>query len=522
MPKRILINASAAYVRSLLAAGLALFSGRWVLEALGATDFGLFYVVGAVIVFITFLNSLMAASAARQLSFAIGQGEPEGAGKWFNTALCAHLLLPVVLVLVGLPIGEYCIRNVLEIPPDRVGACVWVFRLSLVTAFVNMASVPYLAVFNARQQLSEPAAWGMLLSVYQFALAYALTRIEGDLLLVYAGFGMLGHVMFTAVQVLRARALFPECRCRLEHWFHAGRLRTLLSFASWTLFGSLGYLLRTQGSSILLNLVCGAKVNAAYGIGVTVSQQASNLSMALRSALAPEITAREGRGERQRVISLALRACKFSTLLILLFAIPLLLEMETVLRLWLRTPPAHTTVFCRLMLCELLVDALTIGHILAINAVGRVAAYNLVLGALHALALPLAWWLLRLGHPPGAVGVAALAASVLLLGGRLWFVRRLLDLPVRAWVGGVFLPCLTAGLSATGAGALWLVWMEPTPWRLAASATTSVTVLVLIAWRVALNTEERDVILRKLSARLPARLGGDPDAKKSRGSLPND
>lgn len=492
-------------MRSLFAAGLALFSGRWVLEALGATDFGLFHVVGVVIVFITFLNSVMAASAARQLSFALGQGESEGAGKWFNTALCAHLLLPVLLVLVGLPLGEYCIRNVLVIPPDRLDACLWVFRLSLVTAFVNMASVPYLAVFNARQRLSEPALWGMLLSIYHFALAYALTRVEGDLLLVYAGFAMAGQVMVTAAQMLRARALFPECRCRLEHWFHPGRLRTLLSFASWSLFGSLGHLLRTQGSSILLNLVFGAKVNAAYGIGVTVSQQASNLSMALRGALAPEITAREGRGERERVVSLALRSCKFSTLLVLLFAIPLLLEMETVLRLWLRTPPEHTAVFCRFMLCELAVEALTIGHILAINAVGRVAAYNLVLGALHALALPVGWWMLRMGHPPGAVGLVALTVSILLLAGRLWFVRRLLHLSIRRWAGAVFLPCLTTGLGSVGAGALWLFWLEPSPWRLAASALTSVTALVLLGWRIALNSEERDFILRKLSARLPGR-----------------
>lgn len=153
---RIILNTLAAYARSVLAAGLALFSGRWVLEALGASDFGLFSVVGAIIVFITFLNGVMSASASRHLAIAIGRGELEEANKWFNTALGIHLLLPTVLIVIGLPAGEYCIRNIFTIPPDRIGACIWVFRMSLVVAFVNMSAsrtaVNAVATFQSSHQ----------------------------------------------------------------------------------------------------------------------------------------------------------------------------------------------------------------------------------------------------------------------------------------------------------------------------------------------------------------------------------
>jgi Na+-driven multidrug efflux pump len=180
-PKKFFINTVATYARSVLSAGLALFSSRWVLTALGASDYGLFNVVGAIIVFITFLNGVMASSAARHLAFSIGRGETEEANKWFNTALAIHLLLPTVLIVIGLPIGEYCVREVLSIPPERIGACIWVFRISLFIAFMNMLAIPYVAMFNAKQHLSEIAAWGMSLSVYNFLLAYALAKTHREM-----------------------------------------------------------------------------------------------------------------------------------------------------------------------------------------------------------------------------------------------------------------------------------------------------------------------------------------------------
>lgn len=496
----------ATYARSILSAGLALFSGRWVLAALGASDFGLFSVVGAIIVFITFLNGVMSASASRHLAFAIGRGETEEANKWFNTALGIHLLLPTVLILIGLPVGEYCIRNVFTIPPDRIGACIWVFRMSLVVAFVNMSAIPYVAMFNAKQHLFEVAAWGMLLSAYNFILAYALTKLSGDLLLVYAGFGMFGQILFLGIQVARARLLFSECRCRLAHWFDRCRFTELFSFASWNLVGTLGVLLRTQGSSILINLFFGTKVNAAFGIGSTVSIQASTFSTALCGALAPEITASEGRGERKRVVNLALRACKFSALLIMLFAIPLLMEMDYVLKLWLRSPPPHTAVFCCLMIGALMVESLTIGHSLAINASGKIAGYSLVMGCVHAFTLPLAWIFLKLGYPPGSVGVASLIANVILTIGRLFFARYLINMPIWRWVAEVFSPCMVIAAITFMALAIFRAWVPPSFSRLLLSSGTAFVVLIVLSWTIGLQGQEKTYLIERLTRRFGLQL----------------
>jgi Na+-driven multidrug efflux pump len=155
--QRIVLNTAATYTRSVLAVALALFSSRWVLNALGQTDFGIFSVVGSLIIFIVFLNSVMAASAGRHYAFAIGQGNNTEVNRWFNAAFSVHLCLAVFLTLIGWPIGEYLISHVLNIPADRVQTSLGVFRVSLISAFVSMISIPFVAMFTAKQRIAELA-----------------------------------------------------------------------------------------------------------------------------------------------------------------------------------------------------------------------------------------------------------------------------------------------------------------------------------------------------------------------------
>jgi O-antigen/teichoic acid export membrane protein len=450
--QRILLNTVATYGRSLLALGLALFSSRWVLAALGQSDYGLFAVVGSIIVFITFLNNVMSVSAARHFSFSIGRGDTEEVVRWFNASLGIHLVLPVALILAGWPVGEHLIRHVLVVPDGRVDACLLVFRLSLISAFTGMVSVPFLAMFSARQRLVEPAFWGLLQAALIFGLAWSLDRVPGDSLRIYAA-GMVaiasgGH----AVQSIRAWWLFPECRIERRYWFDGKKLQGIASFASWSLMGSLGKMASVQMPSFLLNLYHGTRANAAYGIATHVSNHASSLTVARMGAMSPEIIASEGRGDRSRVFDLALRTCKFATLLVLLFAVPLLIEMDYVLKAWLRIPPDHAAALCRGMLAILLVDKLTIGHMMAVNASGRIAGYQLTLGTINLLSVPLAWLFLRAGGEPPVV---------------CWGCSSAISSFPRAASGGR-VACFSFPHGA-GSGACWFPWaccsLVCRPWR---------------------------------------------------------
>lgn len=492
---RIIFNTAATYTRSLLAIGLALFSSRWILNALGQTDFGLFSVVGSLIVFINFLNSVMASSASRYFAYVIGQGDSEEVKRWFNAAFSIHLFLAAGLTVSGWPIGEHVIANYLTIPADRVQTCLWVFRISLAATFFGMVSVPFIAMFTAKQQIYEIASWGMIHSLLTFILAFVLTKASGDRLVFYACGMAIILVFIQACQIYRAVFLFNECKVKRCYWFDQKRLKEIFSFAIWSLIGSLGALLRNQGSAILLNIYFGPKVNAAYGIANQVSSQTNQLSAAMMSAFYPEITSREGRGDRERMLSLSLQSTKFAAILILLFAIPLMAEMEYVLKLWLRQPPEYTATFCKLILTTFFIDRLTSGYMLAVNAHGKIAAYQATLGTSLVLTLPLAWLFLSLGKPPTSVGVAFIITMAVCSLGRVLWVQRLFGVPASKWLRSVLVPCgfvaTAASLSTLLSGCL----LSQSFSRLVLTTVACVVVTLIASWLWALNEPERDLIL---------------------------
>jgi O-antigen/teichoic acid export membrane protein len=494
--QRIALNTIATYARSVLAAALGLFSTRWVLRALGQTDFGLFSVVGSIITFIVIINSVMAGSASRQFAYSIGEGDKENVNKWFNAALSIHLILPFVLILIGWPIGEYFISEVLTIPYDRIITSLWVFRISLISAFFSMATIPFSAMFTAKQNIVALAVWGTLQSIFSFTFAFLLTRISGDRLLIYA-FGSVAINSFMQLGMsLQAILVFKECRIRLDQWFDMEKFHKIFSFAAWNFIGSFGAILRNQGSPILLNIFFGPRVNAAFGIANSISGQAMTLSSAMTGAFSPEITASEGRGDRKHMLDIALRMCKFSTLLVMLFAIPLIAEVEYVLKLWLHDVPQYAGTLCQLMLITFLIDQLTVGYSSAINAQGKIAAYQATLGSIHVLTLPLAWVFLKAGFPPTGVGFAFVIATFIVSSGRVLWGRHLLKVDVKKWLVKVLIPCfIVGGISAITALAItW--WLSPSLSRFILVVLESTMITALTGWFIAFNTSERSFFVR--------------------------
>jgi O-antigen/teichoic acid export membrane protein len=492
---RIAINTAMSYTRSLLGVGLALFSSRWILQALGATDFGLFQVVGSLIVFLTFFNSVMASSAARHFAFAIGKGDTDDVNHWFNTSLSIHLILPAVLIVIGWPIAEYAIRHWLTIPPERVDACVTVFRISLIGAFVNMASIPFIAMFTAKQRIAEVSMWAMLKHILILVLAWLLLRAPNDKLIAYAT-GMVSiHVLIHVIMVTRAFLLFSECKLNVHECFNRKHFIELLGFASWTLIGRTGGILRNQGTSVLINLYFGPVVNAGYGIANQVSTQASALSAAMMSAISPEVTAREGCGQRERMLNLSIRASKFGTLLVMFVGIPFIIEAEYVLDLWLVNPPPYAAILCQLMVATFITDKLGAGYMLAVNAYGKIAVYQATVGGLLLMTLPLVWLLFLLGFSPVSVGIAFLGIQSLCSIGRVLWVRYLFGVPFTQWLTRVVWPCaLVAIIACSAALILWLN-MLPSFTRLILIFSSSSIAMLLSCLSVGLTVTERKHML---------------------------
>lgn len=491
---RLVLNTGATYIRSLATASLSLFSSRWVLIGLGENDYGLYNLVGTLIVLITFFNTILAGSVARHFAFSIGRKDQEELVRWFNTSLSVHLCLAVLLALLGWPVGEFLIRKVLSISPNRINASLTIFRFSLLNGFFSMINVPYTAMYTAKQNLTELAFWNLLQPIGSFVFSYILLQTLGDRLVIYA----IGQVVINSsvllLQSLRAGFLYTSCRIKLIYWFDWRKVREIVLFALYNSIGNIGYMLRSQGLVLLLNLRFGPKVNSAFGIANQVSTQTVQLSQAMLTAVLPEITSREGRGERKKMLSLTDRSNRNGVLLILFFAVPLFFEMEYVIKLWLSVPPAYTVAMCQLFLVALVIEKLSSIYTAAINAVGARVWYHTSLGIIHISTIPIAWLFLKFGFSPSSVVVAVIITVAIGTFTRVFWARHYLKVIVVHWLKIVVLPCIIVALCSCGIAYSVKLLLPQSFMRLCLTTVASFVGTILISWFFVFDKSEKDLL----------------------------
>lgn len=511
---RIIFNTLATYGRSVFALVLGLFSSRWVLGALGKEDFGLFGLVGSIIFFVGLLNGIMSAAVSRYYAYSIGGALNENTEdgqdeivRWFNAAFSIHAILPTLLVAIGYPIGCYAIRHWLVIPPERIAACIWVFRLALVAAFVNMISVPYLAMYRAKQLIAELSFWGMLTTIVTFVCAYLLLSWDGDRLVAYAAYMTFLPAAITLIQVCRAHSQFGVCKLRLIYLFQWSYIKRLFVFAFGEFFGWVGGAIRDHGMPFLINVNFGAGMNAAYAIGNQVSAQTVSLSSAMIGALMPAVTTAEGAGDHEKAMRLSFCSIKFGVLLILVFCIPLILEIDEVLRLWLVNPPEQTAMICRCVLLALVCHKLGWGHHLAILAKGKIVAYQMTLGVTGACGLLVAWCLVHMGLGMFGIGLSFVLIYTIMTVERVVFAQYICGMSIRYWTLHIVLPLCLTMFCAMVVGAFVIAIMPPCFIRVCVTSAASLLVLLGTSWFLVCNCEER-VFLVNGSKRIRGQLFG--------------
>ena len=496
--KRIVLNTLVSYGRTMLAMCLGLFSSRWVFNALGKEAYGLFAVVGSLTYTVSFLNNLLSASVARFYAYAIGEARRqsddaalENLQRWFNAAVSIHVLLPLVLVVAGYPVGAYAIKHWLVIPSGLETSCLWVFRVSLVAAFIAMSSAPYVSVYTARQLIAELSLWSVITTIVNFVLAYWIRTYDGNRFLVYAILSGLAPATILCIQVVRARRHFQMCRIKRKYLFDFGRLRQIFAYAFGEFFGWFGSLVCSTGSMFLVNRSFGPAVNASYGIADRVTSYTSSLSGALQGAISPAIVSAKGGGNSSRAMNLTLKSCKFTALLVLLFCMPLSIEVDEVLKLWLVNPPEHVGTLCRCALASLVVYKLGIGAHMLVQATGRIIRMQVASCALSFLALGLIVVLIFSGAGAASAAYAAVALSCANTLVRVYFAKRFAGLPVREWLRHCVIPVTAVAAATLAVGATFASFFPQHFLRVVATSAVCAASCLAVSLLFAFDCAER-------------------------------
>lgn len=506
--RRIALNVVATYGRSLYALALGLFTSRWALMALGEVDFGLYGVVGSLVAFIAYFNGVVGSSIGRFYALCVGEQRTDPAGglakcrMWFTTAVVLNTVIPLALMVVGYPAGKWVILHFLTVPADRLVTCVWVWRFVCLSCFLGMASLPFNAMYMAKQRIASLTVYSFATTTCNAVFLYYMVTHPGVWLGRYAAWQCLLGVLPNLMIMLQACWQFPECRVVRRHLWRWANVRALGNFAFWNAWGTLGAMLRDQGGAVVVNRCFGPTVNAGLAIGTSLSLHANAFSGSLIGAFSPAICNAWGEGAFDRARRLAYRTCKFCTLGMLVFAIPVALEISELLALWLGTPPRFAAEFCLFILTMNVIDKLSVGHMLVVNAQGRIALYQAFLGTSLVLALPLAVALIAMGCGPLSVGWAMVATMAVCSLGRVWFARRLVGMSAGYWVRRVSFPIGLASVAAAAVGLVPRLYVAPSFGRICVTTAASVLTLVVLSGLFVLDPEERGWIVSWIRKRL--------------------
>ena len=378
--RRIARNTLMLYLRMLLTMVVGLYTSRVVLATLGVEDYGIYGVVGGVVAMMGFLNASMSGATSRFLTFELGQGNHDRLAKTFSSALIVHVGIALVVLVLAETVGLWFLCNKLVIPPARVEAAHWVYQLSIVSTMLGITQVPYNATIIAHEKMDVYAYVEILNVTLKLLIVYLLTIGNFDKLILYAWLTLGVSVVVMATYRIYCLRHFQESHF---HWLYDKTyLKPLLSFSGWNLFGNLGGIMSSHGISFVINLFYGVIANAAVGIAQTVTNVVNLFASNAMVAFRPPISKLYAQGEIRKMQEITLLSINSIMLLFALVAIPVFLECDYLLSLWLVTVPRYSSFFCRLMMISVFFELMRYIVIMDIHASGNVKIVSMITGGL--------------------------------------------------------------------------------------------------------------------------------------------
>jgi O-antigen/teichoic acid export membrane protein len=504
--RRIITNTLATYLKLLVLALTGLFAVPAALRTLGAVDYGIYSVVGGCLAFLTFLNISLQNGAQRHIAYALGEGKKEEANKWFKTSLLVHFVLGLAIGAGAILTSGWILHHLLRIPPSRLAAAAWIYRMVVVAMVCNIVSTPYQALLIAHEAIASISFLNTLSGIFLMVSIFCLKLLPGDALLWYGAIYCVFQVSLAVAPALYCHYRFCESRFRPLTADHLRRrLKELFSFSGWTMLLVLATFVRVQGPAVVLNVFFGPIANAAYGLAVQVQWFASSIIWGFLGSTTPSIVKRQASGDFDGMARLSGQSNTLGFAILWIILAPVIFEMGFCLKLWLHTPPPGTAAFLMPVLVALLIDQLTLGYNSSLVATGRMAGFSLVMFVTNSVGVPVGCLFLRAGKPGTWMLWAIVVGTVAAGGGRLWFARRNAAISLWDWASRVLFPASLCVLGSTAALLALTEVFEDSLGRLGMAVAVNATVVCLIMWFFGTDREQRSKF-RTFVVSLPTRL----------------
>ena len=432
--KKIAFNSVILFVRLCIVSVISLLSARFVLQSLGASDYGLYNVVGGIVVLLNVVNTAMVTTSYRYIAFELGKGEKGNPNIVFNSSLAIHVVFGLLILLVGLPVGEWYVSNYLNVPAESISDAHFVLRVSVFTTMVSTMLVPYQGLLVAFEKFYVSAVIDILTQSLKLAAIFVLVYYVGNRLRVYSLI-MMGYVLVSSALFLIYSYRHHRATCRLRVNTDIKLYKEMFSFTGWILFGACSSIGKTQGSAMIINYFFGTVVNAAFAVANQVENFILMFSRMLNQSAVPQITKNFSGGNKDRSVKLASYISKYTYILMTLVAFPVIMEMDYILTVWLKEVPEGSTEFCQLMILGGLIGCMGEGIPALTQASGKIKYFQLILSSISLMGLPIAFVFYKYTIvPPYTILVVYLGISLLCAGIRLILLKRILNINIRYFI----------------------------------------------------------------------------------------
>lgn len=475
---------------------IGLYTSRVVLDKLGAIDFGIYNVVGGFVTMFAVISGAMTTATQRFLSFEIGKGTDGNVKSIFSTMLMIHIGLALIILLLGETVGIWFINAHMNFPVERYDAANWVFQFSLLMFILNVINVPYNGALIAYERMSAFAYFSIIDAVFKLAVCYIIVITPYDRLIVYA-------ILMTLIQIVLLLAYFLYCRSHFSECRFIGRFdrqygREVTSFVGWNLIGSLAGIAKEQGVNVVLNIFFGPAVNAARGVAYQVLSKLNGFVTNFQMAMNPQIIKNYAAGEREAMYRLVFRGAKLSYFLLLTLSLPIIIEAPLVLGVWLKDVPDYTVIFLRLAIITALLNTLSNPLIVSMHASGIVRDYQIVVGGLSLITLPIVYAGFHFVHlEPYYAMVIAFAVEFLCHIARLYMLVRSIRFPMWRFLKEVTIRVYVVTLLAFVLPIFAYEGIGIADVRFFIVSFLSVLSTIMLGYYIGFNKEEREKLRHK-------------------------
>lgn len=495
--KRIAKNTLLLYVRMLFTMAVSLFTSRVILNTLGVEDYGINNVVGGIVTMFSVLSGSLSSSISRFITFELGKGNIERLKTIFSTGVNIQLGMSVLIIIIAEAVGIWFLNTKMNIPTDRMVAANWVFQCAILTFVLNLLSVPYNAAIIAHEKMSAFAYISVVEVTLKLIMVYMLMISPFDRLETYAVLLLLVGAVIRFIYGYYCKRHFEECTYHFV--FDKPVLKEMTGFAGWNFLGNGAYVLNTQGVNILMNLYFGVAVNAARGIATQVDAALKQFVNNFTTAVNPQITKSYAQGDLDYMHKLVCRSAKFSAFLMMFFAVPIILETNTILTIWLKTVPDYAVIFLQWIIISSFMDTVLANSLVtSMFATGKIKRYQIIVTTVGCLVFPLSWIAFKLGFEPQVGYILYFIIYTILLFVRLYLLKDMVKLPVMMYIREVLYklaPIIVVGFSIPG---ILILTMDAGWLRLILVCLLSVLVTAASEYFIGLSNKEKNFVAEKI------------------------